>query len=515
MSEFSILGLIFALFANGPNDLLDYIPSDAYWQQKGVAVSVETMTQELKAAPPVQDISKLIEDLGSLDVNVRQETQSKIEAMGPGVLPQLEKAAQSTDAEVATRAKESIDKLKGSGKAGAVRRLMAIRALGESKDKKAIDALTPLLASKDMFEADYAAAAIGTIEGKPVVRSQPDAKTRAADINSLPEHLGVVAQGIQLRPAGKVPSVEEALKTLMPLERMGRGGMPQEQFVAGAIMVAERAGNLRVDSLTVGLSENVGDQSGYVMMIFHGQYDQEAARTSFFEFLHQEMQRRPPEYQPQALDIGGVPAVQQPGREQPTLLFLDTQHLAFIVGPGAPSVIPGIVADMKSGTGKIAQDEGMAKLLKEVDTTKPIWAVTRINDSFRQAPPLAAFDSIIATAEAKGADVEVNLTATGSDAAKVKAAVDSFNLLLAPLVPSLSKGVAQQTPKPPGIDQTLENAIASLKTIKITAAGAKATGTATVKEANQTIMLMPVSAYFIERGFYAGAVRAQPGMPPQ
>ena len=117
---------------------------------------------------------------------------------------------------------------------------MAIRTLGESKDKKAVDALTPLLASKEMFEADYAAVAIAAIEGKKTVRPVPDAAARAAELNRMPESLGVVTQAVQLRPAGPVPSVDEMLKTLMPLERRGR--TPQDQFVKGAIMVARDGG---------------------------------------------------------------------------------------------------------------------------------------------------------------------------------------------------------------------------------------------------------------------------------
>ena len=52
------------------------------------------MTLELKAAgsAPAQDITRLIENLGSADFNVRQAAQQEIEAMGPTVLPQMEKS---------------------------------------------------------------------------------------------------------------------------------------------------------------------------------------------------------------------------------------------------------------------------------------------------------------------------------------------------------------------------------------------------------------------------------------
>ena len=114
------------------------------------------------------------------------------------------------------------------------------------------------------------------------------------------------------------------------------------------------------------------------------------------------------------------------------------------------------------------------------------------------------------------------MTATGSDAARVKAAVADFNAQMASLVPALSNGIAQRAAQVPGIDKTFANAIVSLKSIKITAAGTKATGTATVKDANQTVLLMPMGAYLIDRGMHSGPMppaparaRPGPGMPPQ
>ena len=56
--------LLLNLLTGGGNDLLDYLPTDAYWRQKSVSVSVDTMMAELKPAAPAGDISKLIEELG-------------------------------------------------------------------------------------------------------------------------------------------------------------------------------------------------------------------------------------------------------------------------------------------------------------------------------------------------------------------------------------------------------------------------------------------------------------------
>ena len=93
---------------------------------------------------------------------------------------------------------------------------MAIRALGELNDKSAAAVLTPLLQSKKMFEADYAAAALAALEGKPYVRPQSDAKTRAADLNMLPDKLGLVGQAMPPQRTGQSTSLVELVKAIEP-----------------------------------------------------------------------------------------------------------------------------------------------------------------------------------------------------------------------------------------------------------------------------------------------------------
>src|SRR6185436_2471792 len=166
--SFSMIFFLFTLISGGGgNHLLDYASTKAYWQSKGVAVSVQTMSAELKTSD-AEDITQLVAQLASPDGNVRAGASKKIVQLGEAVLPQLEKAAETPDAEVAASVKTLIADISAASKKNAVRRLMAIRTLGELKKPEGLAALRPLLNAKQMFVAEYAARSIAQIEGKPV-----------------------------------------------------------------------------------------------------------------------------------------------------------------------------------------------------------------------------------------------------------------------------------------------------------------------------------------------------------
>ena len=137
--------LMLLLMSGGGNDLLDYVQAKAYWQLKGVPVTAAAMTGEL--APPKAE-------------------GAKEAAAGPQT----------------------------AAKAAVVRRLMAIRTLGELKDAQALAVLQPLLKSTALFEAEYAQQAIAAIEGKPFARPRTAAKQMAQDPWLLPADCGIVGR---------------------------------------------------------------------------------------------------------------------------------------------------------------------------------------------------------------------------------------------------------------------------------------------------------------------------------
>src|SRR5215210_4127102 len=170
MSSISLLFLLSSLMGTG-TDLLDYLPSEDYWKAKGVtAVTAQALLKELEAPKPGADISKLAADLDSPDFKVRDAAAAKVRAMGPGVIPQLREMAKSDNPELAGRARLLINEIGGAAKATQIRRLMAIRTLGEKKMKEGLPRIAELVRSDEPFVADYALAALAAIEGRPYAR---------------------------------------------------------------------------------------------------------------------------------------------------------------------------------------------------------------------------------------------------------------------------------------------------------------------------------------------------------
>ena len=165
----SFIVLLSFLIGGGSGDLLDYVPTQSYWSDRGVSVTVDSMLEEAGPAAP-QNIAGLIADLGAADPQAHDAAAQKIIKLGPVVLPQLREAAEGADPEIAERSTVIIRLLRPQITVAAVRRLMAVRALGELKDAKALPFLQSQLASSEMFMADYAQIAIGAIKGERIER---------------------------------------------------------------------------------------------------------------------------------------------------------------------------------------------------------------------------------------------------------------------------------------------------------------------------------------------------------
>src|SRR3954451_3623310 len=256
----SFLLVLLTLLTGNGTDLLDYLPTQDYWQTKGVTVGAKALIDELQPVKPGADITKLIAAMGAGNAAARDEAARKIEAMGPGVVPQLQKAAKLDDPEISMRSKQLIQQINQSQKAAQVRRLMAIRTLGETKAKEALPTLQGLGKSEEPFIADYAAAAVAAIEGKAYER--PHAPS-GADAWLMPEGCRLVAH---LSARGGRPVDFDAMLKNVPAQQVQREGQPagpdaaaiRKQIVAQVLAVAERTGNIRFDGATFGLSGDVG-----------------------------------------------------------------------------------------------------------------------------------------------------------------------------------------------------------------------------------------------------------------
>ncbi|MBM4042200.1 MAG: HEAT repeat domain-containing protein [Planctomycetes bacterium] len=485
---FGMMEMLMLLLSGGGwgNDLLDYLPTSAYWRAKGVEVSVERMTAELAVAEPA-DLAQLIRDLGADRHATREAASAKLRALGPVAIPALKKAAESDDPEVRTRAKELLEGLSGGAQANAIRRLMAIRTLGELKKPEALAALRPLLEAKEPFVADYAARAIATIEGRAHERAAASREMLWRDLCLLPANCGIVAQ---LRmPGGQTTPFEEALKAIVPVLPGDQDlGKAVGELTKGISAVAERVGNLRFEGITLGVADNVGNNAGFIVAVARGRYDAAAVKAAFTQLKLN------------ATRVEGMDAF-SPERDVRFIPCSDDRFI-FAAGPSHEHVpLKELAAALQANGDKPALPAKMLDLIKGIEPDAPVWAAAVMSDAYRQASFLAPYDTITAVGKnAEGGVMALTVVAAGKDPEAVKASVAE-----------VQKGVKQ------GLDQIQQHAagpemaftkpiIELMQSIRVQAEGAKATLTAKLK-GQGAAFLMPMMMLW---GVRSGAHRVPP-----
>lgn len=439
------------LLSSGGNDLMGYLPTDAYWQQRGVTVSPQALISIVKTEKP-SDITGLMQDLGSPEFAKRQAAQEKILAMGPAALPQIAPKVNDADPEVAERAKAIVQQLTARKQGGAADKLMAIRALGEMKSKEALPVLAPLTASKEPFVADYAARAIAAIEGKPAPIANVPAEELAKDVLVLPASCGLVGQ--MVIPGGKDVPLNKLLDD-MPMPDMGENkAQMMQQMTSMLVGIVDKVGNIRVDGITFGLAGDFkNEREMFIAAVGRGQYDKARIKQVFADM------GKPAE------TIYGIDAV-RPDREFVFLMPSDHQ-IVLLGGPSGQQLPVEEVAAALSGkrivmaaTGPASQPwtpglAGNAEMMKLVRSVKPglsIWAVARMSETYRSVPLFKPFDLITLEGQQVEDTLKLKLVAQGQDPQEVQQAVTIFNNGLAEAKKDLGEVVLKMPPLKPIAD---------------------------------------------------------------
>ncbi len=467
----------------GQGDLLTMVPTDSYWQQQKIAATSDHMLPFIKQKA-VADISDLAKKLGSPQQQEREDAQKKIVEMGPGVVPQLQALTKSTDAEVAMRAQAMIKNLSSSE--GAIQRLMAIRTLGELKSKEALDDLAKFKDSKEPFVALYAQTAIDRINGKEPAHARIDPKLMQQDLYLLPANCGLVAQatiGI-----GQFETPAKALEAIQMPE-----GVNKEETVthvtAEIMKLGDTIGNFRLDGVTVGVADNVGDENGFVVLIARGQYDRQHVRQAVLD-LRTRMEAHSSEgvtaSEKEILEAKNVDGIELLTMGNVVLILPSDDRVVFMVGPTQDKLpIKEMAAAVKAGKGKLADNADMAKLIKSIDTTQGIWAAAKITDAYKKADLLAPFTTMTLVADSKDNCLKATLVAQGDDAEKAKAAKEQVEALLKTARAEMAQAPAFIDTKP------IVDAIDSVK-IEFDAKGAKTTATGEIKGLSIMRLFLPM-----------------------
>ena len=411
------LEIVLILASGGPlgNELLDYVDSQAYWKIKGVSVSEETIAAELSR-------------------------------------PQ-----QGTSSQQAWR----------------VRRLMAIRTLGELKSKKALPALRALLKSKEFFVADYAARAIAAIEGKKHVRPGAPAIAKERDLGLMPPGCGLVGQ-IALTPgaAGAIDLSKALGATTLP------GGMSKERalrMVTKMVLeAAEKVGNIRLEMATVGVATDAGEDAGFAVVVVRGLYDAAATRDLLRPMVKE------------TSTVDGL-EVLRPEREF-ALLLPSNDRLVLLAGPREEAIpLAAVISAINvKKTGLQATPE-MRRLAAAVPANSALWAVAEISDAYREAEILAPFDTAVLTGTQSNGSMALKLTADGKDAQAVAQAVA---ILEAGRTEAIEE-METQTERMGAMGEALKPIIEFMKSIRTETKGGRVTVTASL-EAGPAQLAMPM-----------------------
>ena len=413
-----MLPLIFALMFSQQmgNDLIDYLHTDTYWKIKGVTVEARSMLKELAApAPAGRATTKLIKDLGSSSFQKREAATAQLRAMGKAALPQLKNAAASDDVEVSVRARKLVVELSRGEKDTDIRRLMAIRTLGELSAKSSLPVLKRLLASKRPFESDYAQAAIAAIQNKPYQRPEPSDKEMGSDLACLPDGCALAAQLKAL--GGRALDFDALIKSISPMIGMGfgRGGSQPDiklEATKAVLTVAEMIGNVRISGVTVGLANDIGDNNGFVSVIVNGTYDPVAVRAALAGFGAQTKR------------VGPV-----------SFLFLDdefmfapvsTHRFACIMGPGEQAFpLKDYAAALTARSPKLRLNDKLKVLINKTDTSCPLWGTVVMTDAYKKITGLTALDTVSLTARQAKDVIAIKLVASGDDAQELRKLADT------------------------------------------------------------------------------------------
>jgi hypothetical protein len=468
-SEFLILLLMF--FGAGPtsgNDLLDLIPTDSYWSAKHVTPTVEQLQQDIAPEKPPENVKQLISDLAADDFKTRENARKSLEAMGPAAAPLLKPAQESKDPEVAAVANELVKHFAERGRERAVRRLMAIRTLGERKEKSALPTLKALIDSKDLFVSDYALRAVANIEGNKLTRIDHK-KEFAADIQLLPGNLSMIGQATGL--PGTALTLDKVLdQALDPANQNPFLGGPNAggknpdkkkmlaRLTGKMLQVIDRVGNIRLDGITLGVSDNVGPNGGFAVIIFRGKYDH-GAMVPAFKSLNPDDVKQSREGDVDLLTFG----------TESIVLFPNDDLFIFITGDrneNKSAIAEHVMGVLKGGKANLDDNKELAALLKTVDTTGPAWAAMRLNDAMKKEDTFAPFDTVTLSSKVDNDTVRYSVVARGTDAEKVKASVDEVTKGIQQSITQMKQMVGQM--------KQMQALVDLLESIKVNADGTTA-----------------------------------------
>ena len=376
-----IIMLMMLLFGKeGGNEALDYVDSKSYWGMQEIEMTSENLMRELEK-------------------------------------PTLKKESKP--------------------KAAEIRRLLAIRGLGELKSEKALDVLVKYAESRELFVSDYAHEAIAAIKGEAAPKIDRH-KEMLGDLAVFPKNAGVVMQAKMFDgPPVDLSGIVTELSKEMELSKINA---MLEGMQGGLINFLETTGNIRIDGLSVGIADNVGDEAGWVGFHVRGAYDSKGMKSAISQLIGEEFEvKKSGDVEYMMLD------------ESVMFAFLSDNRCLLLIGPDLESTSYKVVSERVSSTVKEpAFSAELKALVKKTETSGAFWLAGLVTENMKQAPYISTFNSFLLETASKGKHMDIELRATGSDEDEVQKIMDDLEKLYGDFVeqklPDMKDGPEQLKP---------------------------------------------------------------------
>jgi hypothetical protein len=403
------------------NDLLDHLPTEAYWKAKGVAVSGEAMLAQLQDESEAIDTRRFIRELGAAEFETREKATQALINAGSAVANEVRQAMLSEDPEVSTRAKRIARLLQQAAGEAQVRRLMAVRALGELRFAPAEAVLKKFAIEQpgQTMLAHYAQRALQQIQ-----QPGPDRQTVQRQLPSPEQRLSDVA----LLPASSVGVLQIALheRLKMPLEPgidfkpfFGRG-IPADTraptYLAKLIALADTVGNVRLDSLSASLASSNGGNQWFAAGVVRGEWNLANVRS--------------------LLAGAGFRLSVEQGLEVAShesscrVLLLSDRRLYLAWGEGLDELPIKSLTSGGDASGLLRQNKRLWQLLEKTDRAQPLWGTMISSPASDALPWLAPMESLTLGSDLRGEKLKLTVQARASDSKQVDVALVEFEKML-------------------------------------------------------------------------------------
>ena len=220
--------------------------------------------------------------------------------------------------------------------------------------------------------------------------------------------------------AATLDSIMEDMGMGMPADAGTEKQQVIDQMNKNLIALANQVGNIRIDGITLGVADDVGDNGGFVVVIARGLYDPHASPSAGGD-----LEAGP------GMDGMDTYTV---GNGEANFVLASPQQLILVFGPSGKDTAP-VVKQIGRGREEsrrgLGENVEMVKLIKTVDTSASLWAAAKMSEAYRKDEFLAGFDTATLVGRLGEGSVKLEAVATGKDADKLEKSFSTFNQTLA------------------------------------------------------------------------------------